>query len=162
MQHECENRTHDGERRYSAAHKGVFDTGGEITRRVRENLGSVREPARDIPVFATTDVLVVGGGPAGTTAAIAAARLGADVILAERYNHLGGLATGGLVIWIDRMTDWQGDLLIRGLGEELLDRLPRTRFSARPGSNGDRATSSWRTNGRAGTAPFTAPSPGPR
>ena len=108
----------------SAAHKGVFDTGGEITRRVRENLGSVREPARDIPVFATTDVLVVGGGPAGTTAAIAAARLGADVILAERYNHLGGLATGGLVIWIDRMTDWQGDLLIRGLGEELLDRLP--------------------------------------
>ena len=28
------------------------------------------------------------------------------------------------MIWIDRMTDWQGDLVIRGMGEELLDRLP--------------------------------------
>ena len=64
------------------------------------------EPAREIPVFAETDVLVVGGGPAGTAAAISAARLGADVLLVERYNHLGGLSTGGLVIWIDRMSDW--------------------------------------------------------
>ena len=62
------------------------------------------EPAREIPVFAETDVLVVGGGPAGTAAAISAARLGADVLLVERYNHLGGLSTGGLVIWIDRMS----------------------------------------------------------
>ena len=28
--------------------------------------------------------------------------------LLERYNCLGGLSTGGLVMWIDRMTDWQG------------------------------------------------------
>lgn len=46
------------------------------------------------------------------------------VTLLERYNHLGGLSTGGLVIWIDRMTDWQGKLVIRGLAKELLDRLP--------------------------------------
>lgn len=85
---------------------------------------TVHEPARDIPVHATCDVLVVGGGPAGTMAATAAARLGADVILLERYNHLGGLSTGGLVIWIDRMTDWAGQHVIRGLAEELLDRLP--------------------------------------
>ena len=32
-----------------------------------------------------------------------------DVVLLERYNHLGGLSTGGLVIWIDRMTDWSGE-----------------------------------------------------
>ncbi len=108
-----------------AADKGVFNAGEEVLRRPREDLGQVREPARDVPVFATTDVLVVGGGPAGTTAAVAAARLGADVILAERYNHLGGLSTGGLVIWIDRMTDWQGDLMIRGVAEELIDRLPK-------------------------------------
>lgn len=107
-----------------AADKGVFNAGAEFTRRPREDLGRIKEPARDIPVFANTDVLVVGGGPAGTTAAIAAARLGADVILAERYNHLGGLSTGGLVIWIDRMSDWEGDLMIRGVAEELLDRLP--------------------------------------
>nr|WP_249137054.1 FAD-dependent oxidoreductase [Bradyrhizobium tropiciagri] len=70
------------------------------------------------------DVLVVGGGPAGTTAAIAAGRMGARVLLVERYNHLGGLSTGGLVIWIDRMTDWNGNLVIQGLGAELVDRLP--------------------------------------
>jgi hypothetical protein len=50
--------------------------------------------------------------------------MGADVILLERYNHLGGLSTGGLVIWIDRMTDWEGRLVIRGVAEELIDRLP--------------------------------------
>jgi len=56
---------------------------------------------------------------------VAAARLGASVILLERYNHLGGLSTGGLVIWIDRMTDWEGKQVIRGFAEEILDRLPR-------------------------------------
>ena len=69
---------------------------------------TVTEPAREIPVHAVTDVLVVGGGPAGCAAALAARRAGAEVLLVERYNHLGGLSTGGLVIWIDRMTDWAG------------------------------------------------------
>ena len=90
----------------------------------RSILGTVTEPAREVPVLHDVDVLVVGGGPAGTAAAISAARLGARVMLTERYNHLGGLSTGGLVIWIDRMTDWNGRLVIQGLGEELLDRLP--------------------------------------
>ncbi len=83
-----------------------------------------REPARDIPVHARCDVLVVGGGPAGVAAAVASARLGARTILLERHNHLGGLSTGGLVIWIDRMTDWTGQLVIRGFAEEFLARLP--------------------------------------
>ena len=77
---------------------------------------TVREPARDVPVYGTCDVLVVGGGPAGTAAAVAAGRLGADVVLVERYNHLGGLSTGGLVSWIDRMTDWEGNLVVAGVG----------------------------------------------
>jgi 2-polyprenyl-6-methoxyphenol hydroxylase-like FAD-dependent oxidoreductase len=93
--------------------------------RDRRDLGSVREAAREVPVYAECDVLVVGGGPSGTAAAVAAARLGASVILLERYNHLGGLSTGGLVIWIDRMTDLQGRHVIRGFAEEILDRLPR-------------------------------------
>ncbi|MDA8107701.1 MAG: FAD-dependent oxidoreductase [Betaproteobacteria bacterium] len=88
------------------------------------DLGTWQEAAREIPVYRRCDVLVVGGGPSGTAAAVAAARLGADVALLERYNHLGGLSTGGLVIWIDRMTDWEGRHVIRGIGEELLDRLP--------------------------------------
>ena len=93
-------------------------------RGARPVLGTVEEPARQVPILHDVDVLVVGGGPAGTAAAVSAARLGARVMLTERYNHLGGLSTGGLVIWIDRMTDWNGTLVIRGVGEELLDRLP--------------------------------------
>ncbi len=98
----------------------------------REPLGSVTEPARQIPVYARCDVLVVGGGPSGTAAAVAAARLGADTVLLERYNHLGGLSTGGLVIWIDRMTDWSGELVIRGFGEEAIGRLPRDAVAGPP------------------------------
>lgn len=83
---------------------------------------SVEEPARSTPVYGTCDILVVGGGPAGTAAAVAAGRLGSDVVLIERYNHLGGLSTGGLVSWIDRMTDWNGELVVAGVGAELIDR----------------------------------------
>jgi hypothetical protein len=82
----------------------------------------IEEPARATPVYGRCDVLVVGGGPAGTAAAVAAGRLGADVVLLERYNHLGGLSTGGLVSWIDRMSDWDGRLVVAGIGAELIDR----------------------------------------
>lgn len=82
------------------------------------------EPERQVPVLFDVDVLVVGGGPAGMAAAISAGRLGARVLLVERYNHLGGLSTGGLVIWIDRMTDWEGNRVISGIGGEMMDRLP--------------------------------------
>ena len=97
---------------------------GERTRADRPDFGTLREPAREIPVYRSCDVLVVGGGPSGTAAAVAAARTGADVVLLERYNHLGGLSTGGLVIWIDRMTDWNGKHVIRGFAEEIMGRLP--------------------------------------
>jgi 2-polyprenyl-6-methoxyphenol hydroxylase-like FAD-dependent oxidoreductase len=82
----------------------------------------IEEPARPTPVYGSCDVLVIGGGPAGTAAAVAAGRLGADTVLVERYNHLGGLSTGGLVSWIDRMTDWDGNLIVAGIGAELIDR----------------------------------------
>ncbi len=98
----------------------------------RQDLGVLHEPGRDIPVYAECDVLVVGGGPSGTAAAAAAAREGAKVVLLERYNHLGGLSTGGLVIWIDRMTDWEGKLVIRGFAEELFDRLPEDAVAGPP------------------------------
>ncbi len=99
--------------------------GREGGARERPALGHVREAARQTPIYRECDVLVAGGGPAGTAAAAAAAKLGADVVLLERYNHLGGLSTGGLVIWIDRMTDWQGDLVIRGFASEIFARLPK-------------------------------------
>jgi hypothetical protein len=106
----------------------------------------VREAARDTPVHAEADVLVVGGGPSGWAAAVASARGGARTILLERHNHLGGLSTGGLVVWIDRMTGWDGALLIRGLAEELLARLPKDAIAGPPreawGSR-DAATAAW-------------------
>lgn len=102
----------------------IFGEGGARQRRVRPAL-TYREAARETPVFVETDVLIIGGGPSGTSAAVAAARLGADVTLVERYNHLGGLSTGGLVIWIDRMTDWSGTQVIAGFSRELFDRLPK-------------------------------------
>src|ERR1700734_3571559 len=110
---------------------GIFSQ-GRLPRRDRPDLGSIEEPARSIPVFRDCDVLVVGGGPSGTAAAIAAARCGADVILLERHNHLGGLSTGGLVIWIDRMTDWSGQQVIRGIANDLLDRLPKDALAGPP------------------------------
>jgi hypothetical protein len=106
----------------------------QLRARERPALGTIVEPARETPVFTSCDVLVCGGGPAGTAAATSAARLGARVVLLERHNHLGGLATGGLVIWIDRMTDWSGEQVIRGFSEEILDRLPREAIHGPPRS----------------------------
>lgn len=64
---------------------------------VRENLKT--------NVYSEADVIVVGGGPGGHSAAIAAARSGVKTILIERYGHLGGMATGGIVIQIPHMSD---------------------------------------------------------
>ena len=91
---------------------------------MNKNKKTIREQARDIPVYKSCDVLVVGGGPAGSSAAASAARAGAETILVERYGYLGGLSTGGLVIWIDRMSDWKGTKVITGFADDLLDRLP--------------------------------------
>jgi hypothetical protein len=53
----------------------------------------VEEPSRVIPVLAETDVLVVGSGPGGLSAALAAAREGVDTMLVERYGCFGGNIT---------------------------------------------------------------------
>ena len=60
--------------------------------------GWLKQPAREIPVVAEADVVVLGGGPAGVAAAVSAARNGVKTILLERYTFLGGLWTGGLVL----------------------------------------------------------------
>jgi flavin-dependent dehydrogenase len=125
---------------------GIEQFGGSHAWRRPRPAKTVAEPAREVPVFAETDVLVVGGGPAGTAAAIAAARLSAEVLLVERYNHLGGLSTGGLVIWIDRITDWSGRLIIRGLAEEFMERLPKDAIQGPPPAdwgNRDAATAAY-------------------
>ena len=61
----------------------------------------IDEPPRSTPVKAETQVLVIGGGSAGVSAAVAAARNGAEVILVERLGYLGGLAAGQCGILCD-------------------------------------------------------------
>ena len=52
---------------------------------------------RSMPLDDSWDVIVVGGGPAGCTAAIAAAREGAKTLLIEAMGQLGGMGTSGMV-----------------------------------------------------------------
>jgi len=63
-----------------------------------DGLPRIELPPRQAVLAAETDVLVVGGGPAGLGAAIGAADAGARVVLAERYGFLGGNATAALVM----------------------------------------------------------------
>ncbi len=84
---------------------------------------TISEPSRQIPVCHEAEVVVVGGGPGGHAAAVAAARNGASTVLVERYGHLGGMATGGIVIQIPHLSDGSKEQQIAGLCQEWLDRL---------------------------------------
>ncbi|MBI1773948.1 MAG: FAD-dependent oxidoreductase [Proteobacteria bacterium] len=87
----------------------------------------VTEPPRQIRVARDVDVLVVGGGTSGCSAAIAAARRGAKVLLVDRYGFLGGTATAAMVgCFCGVYTCGPGSthqLLVGGIGKEAMDRL---------------------------------------
>jgi ribulose 1,5-bisphosphate synthetase/thiazole synthase len=90
--------------------------------------GKVIQPQRPLPVIAETDVLVVGGGPAGFAAAVSAARAGVKTALVERYGYLGGLWTGGLVLLVYPTHATENGVrtkVVRGVGDELLGRIAR-------------------------------------
>jgi len=84
------------------------------------------EPARQTPVIAEAEVVVLGGGPAGMTAAAAAARAGCSTLLVERYGFLGGMGTAaGVTNFCGLHANVHGELkqVVHGLADELLDRL---------------------------------------
>ncbi len=87
-------------------------------------MAMINEPARDAPVVDESDVLVVGGGPAGLSAAVAAARNGASVTLVERYPYLGGLASGGMVLVLDDMHNGT-EVTVQGIGMEIIHRMAK-------------------------------------
>ena len=77
---------------------------------------------REIPVDDSYDILVAGGGPAGTAAAVCAARLGAKVLLAEATGCLGGMGTSGLVSTFGPVSDGKR-MLVGGFMKELVESL---------------------------------------
>ncbi len=88
------------------------------------SLGTIREPARDVPVAYDCDVCVVGGSCTGVFAAVAAARLGAKVALIELNGFFGGVATAGLVnIWHSLEDKARKQQIIAGLTSEVIERL---------------------------------------
>jgi len=91
----------------------------------------IDEPSRKTPVLTETDVLVIGGGPGGLSAALAAARQGVDTMLVERYGCFGGVITQcmiGTLSWYrsnDKVVD------AGGIGREFEQRASSMKASMR-------------------------------
>ena len=111
-----------------------------------------------IPYSYTPEIAVVGGGPAGVCAAIAAARTGAKVLLIESGNCLGGMATIGQVNPFMTSFDKSGDnMIIRGLFAEIIDRLVARGAAIQPRDvPPGQSFTSYITVGHNHTAPFDA------
>ena len=109
---------------------------------------TIREPARDVEVFREADVVVVGGGPAGFGAAVTAARNGAKTVLVERYGHLGGMATGGIVLELPQVFADVEPWYMPGLNQEIIDRADALGGCLQPskeetGSRDEKVVSYW-------------------
>ncbi len=96
---------------FAASSGNLFGAGASPHVRLEE------EP--DGCITTQTDVLVVGGGTAGTIAAIQAARAGAKTVLVERGAQLGGTTTTGGVSFPGLFDAW-GKQVIAGIGWELV------------------------------------------
>jgi len=111
------NDKHEARRKfikYSVAGIAVAGAAGDLV------AAPVSQPAsKAVSLTTETDVLVVGGGTAGTIAAIQAARAGAKTVLVERGSQLGGTITTGGVSFPGLFDAW-GKQVIAGIGWELV------------------------------------------
>lgn len=89
---------------------------------------AIEEPARQIPVYGDYEVVVLGGGPAGIAAAVAAARAGRRTLLIERYGFLGGMGTAaGVTNFCGLHANVHGEMhrVVQGIASDLLSRIDR-------------------------------------
>ncbi len=89
---------------------------------------TVEEPARRVPLYGEYEVAVLGGGPAGIAAAVAAARAGRRTLLIERYGFLGGMGTAaGVTNFCGLHANVHGEMhrVVQGIASDLLARIDR-------------------------------------
>ena len=89
---------------------------------------AITEPSRQIPLYGEYEVVVLGGGPAGIAAAVAAARAGRRTLLIERYGFLGGMGTAaGVTNFCGLHANVFGEMhrVVQGVASELLGRIDR-------------------------------------
>jgi hypothetical protein len=89
---------------------------------------TLTEPARRTPVWGEYEVVVLGGGPAGIAASVAAARAGRKTLLVERYGFLGGMGTAaGVTNFCGLHANVHGDIrqVVHGVADDLLARIAR-------------------------------------
>ncbi len=108
-----------------------------------------KEFSTPLDVWKKKDVVVVGGGPAGCLAALAARRNGADTLLIERESYLGGMMTGGFVTSLHgyrlhkdyhkivATSNWDTPIVVRGISLEVCTRLQKAGGSIDQGHIGD-------------------------
>jgi len=88
----------------------------------------IEEPARQVPLYGEYEVAVLGGGPAGIAAAVAAARAGRRTLLIERYGFLGGMGTAaGVTNFCGLHANVHGEMhrVVQGVASDLLARIDR-------------------------------------
>ena len=91
-----------------------------------KNQTMLTEPSRQTPVYGEFDVVVLGGGPAGITAAASAALAGQRTLLVENYGFLGGMGTAaGVTNFCGLHANVHGEIrqVVHGLADDLLDRM---------------------------------------
>src|SRR5688572_18905337 len=98
-------------------------------------MDSIVEETRRTPVVGEYEVVVLGGGPAGIAAAVAAGRAGRATALVERYGFLGGAGTAaGLANFCGLHARVRGEhrQVVHGIANDILERLERMNALARP------------------------------